>query len=116
MGMTLSLRRADVRSAGGYDVGYDECSHTTHFVTDLGRLDIVRVSDDMVPPADNQSKQHTLSNLPSHHWATLSLRRADMGGVGGYDVEYNECYCTTDFATSPGRLDIVHHTHVAAAT
>ena len=105
-----------MRSAGGYDVGYDECFCTTDFVTAPGRLDIARVFDDMVPTADNQSKQHTLSNIPSHHWATLSMRRADVGGVGGYDVEYNECYCTTDFATSPGRLDIVHHTHVAAAT
>ena len=56
---------------------------TTDFVTAPGRLDIARVFDDMVPTADNQSKQHTLSNLPSHHWATLSLRHADMGGVGG---------------------------------
>ena len=37
---------------GGYDVGYDECYRTTHFMTAPGRLDIPRVSDAMVPPAD----------------------------------------------------------------
>ena len=47
-------------SVGGYDVGYDECSRTTHFATATGRPDIPRVSDAMVPPAENQSKQHTL--------------------------------------------------------
>ena len=81
----------------------------------MGCLDIVRVSDAMVPPADNQSKQHTLSTLPSQHWASLLLRPADVGSVGGYNVGYNECYRITDFATSLGCLDIVHHTYVAAA-
>ena len=39
---------------GCYDVGYDECSCTTEFATAPGSLDIARVSDAMVPPADNQ--------------------------------------------------------------
>ena len=38
-----------------------------------------------------------------------------MGRVGGYNVGYDECYHTTDFVTTPGRLDIAHHTHVADA-
>ena len=43
------------------------------------------------------------------------MRSADVGSVVGYDVGYDEYYRTTDFSTSPGRLDIVYHTHVAAA-
>ena len=43
-------------SVGGYDVGYDECSHTTDFATAPGRLDIARVSNAMVPLAENQPK------------------------------------------------------------
>ena len=43
-------------SVGGYNVGYNECSRTTHFVTAPGRLDIARVSNAMVPPTDDQSK------------------------------------------------------------
>ena len=38
-----------------------------------------------------------------------------MGSAGGDDVGYDECSCTTNFVTAPGRLDITHHTHVAAA-
>ena len=72
--------------SGGYDVGYKECYRTTHFATAPVRLDIAHVSDAMVPPADYQSKQDTLSMPTSHHWATISLRRADIGGIGGYDV------------------------------
>ena len=41
-------------SVGGYGVGYNDCSHTTDFVTAPGRLDIVRVSNAMVPPAGDQ--------------------------------------------------------------
>ena len=59
------------------------------------------VSGDMVPPSDNQSKQHTLSVPLTHHWETLLLRPADVGSVGGYDVGYDECACTTDFVTAP---------------
>ena len=51
---TLLLRPADVGSVGGYGVGYNDCSHTTDFVTAPGRLDIVRVSNAMVPPAGDQ--------------------------------------------------------------
>ena len=73
-------------SDGEYDVGYDECSRTTNFATASGRLNIARVSDAMVPPAEDQSKQHTFSMPPSHHRRTLSLRRADVRSAGGYDV------------------------------
>ena len=55
------------------------------------------VSDAMVPNADYQSKQHTLSIPLTHHWETLLLRPADVGSVGGYKVGYNECSCTTNF-------------------
>ena len=65
---TLLLRHADVGRFGGYDVGYDECAHTNDFVTALGRLDIARVYDSMVPPAEYQPKQHTLLTTTSHHW------------------------------------------------
>ena len=41
-------------SIGGYNVGYDECSHTTEFAADQARLDIALVSDAMVSPADDQ--------------------------------------------------------------
>ena len=68
----------------------------------------MRVSDTIFPPVDNQSKQHTLSMPSSHHWATLSLRSADLGSIGGYDVGYEVCSRTTDFATAPGRLYIAH--------
>ena len=61
----------------------------------------------MVPPADDKSKQHTLSTPPSHHWATISLRPADVGSVGCYNVGYDECSCTTNFETAPGRLYIM---------
>ena len=86
---TLLLRPADGGSVGGYKVGYDECACTTNFATAPGRLDISRVSDAMVPPADDQPKQHTLLMPPSHHRATISLRHADVGIIGGYDVGYN---------------------------
>ena len=105
---TLSLRHADVVNVGCYDVDYDECASTTNFAADPGSLDIVRVSNAMVPSVDNQPKQHTVSMPPSHHSTTSSLRCAEMGRVGGYDVGYNECFCTTDFATALGRLDIAH--------
>ena len=36
------------------------------------------ISDAVVPPADNQSKQHTSSTPPSHHQATLLLRPSDI--------------------------------------
>ena len=75
-----------MRNAGGYDVGYDQCSRTTHFVTVPGRLDIMRVSDAMVPTEYDKSKQHTFSMPSSHHLATLSLKRADVGSVGCYEV------------------------------
>ena len=88
---TLSLGYADVGSVGVYGVGYDECSRTTEFVTAPVCQDIACVSDAIVPPAHNQSKQHTLSTPPSHHPATLSLRPADVGSIGCYDVGYNEC-------------------------
>ena len=103
---TLSLRHTDVGNVGCYDVGYDDCAHTTNFATAPVHLDIIRVSNAMVPPADNQPKQHILSMPPSHHWETLSLRCADVWNVGGYDVGYNECFCTTDFATALVRLYI----------
>ena len=112
---TLSLQPADVRSVSGYGVGYDECYHTTDFATYPGHLDIVRVLDAMVPPDDDQSKQHTLLTPTSHHRATLLLRPADVGSVEGDYVGYDECYRTTDFENAPGRLDIADHTHVAAA-
>ena len=102
-------------SVGCYNVGCDECYRTAKFTTALARLDISRVSDAMVPPDDDQSKQHTLSTDPSHNRATLSLRPADVGSIGGYDVGYDECSRTTEFVTAPGRLDIAHHTHVSAA-
>ena len=35
----------------------------------------------------------------------LLLRTADVGSVVSYDVEYDECSHTTNFATAPGRLD-----------
>ena len=70
----------------GYDVGYDECARTTNFATALGRLDIVRVSNAMIPPADNQPKQHKFSMPTSCHHSTSSLRRADVGSIGGYDI------------------------------
>ena len=104
---TISLKFADMRGVGGYDVGYYECSCTTNFVTAPGRLDIVRVFDAMVPPADYQPNKHTLLTLPSDYRATLALRPADVGSVGGYDFGYDECFCTTDFATATGRLYIV---------
>ena len=47
------------------------------------------VSDAMVPPADNQSKQHTSLTFPYHHWATLLFRPADIGRVAEYKVVYN---------------------------
>ena len=78
---------------GGYNVGYNECSRTTNFATAPGRLYIA------------QSKQHTLSTPPTHHRATLSLKPAYMGNVGGYYVGYDECSRTTNFVTAPGRLD-----------
>ena len=53
-------------------------ARTTDFATAPGCLDIARVSEAMVPPADNQSKQHTFSTPLSHHWATLLLRPADV--------------------------------------
>ena len=30
-----------------------------------------------------------------------------MGIVNAYDIGYNKCSCTTNFATAPDRLDIV---------
>ena len=74
---TLLLRPADVESVGGYDVGYDECSRTTDFLTAPGRLYIV------------QSKQHKLSTPPTHHQTTLSLRPADVGRIGCYEFGQN---------------------------
>ena len=91
---TLSLRPADVGSIGEYDIGYDECFHTTDFATAPGRLYIAK------------SKQHTLSTPPTPHWTTSSLRPADVGIFSGYNFGYDECSCTTNFATAPGRLDI----------
>ena len=110
----LLLGPADVGSVGWYGVGYDECSCTTHLATAVVCLDIARVFDAMVPPADDQSKQHTLSTTTSHHQEKFLLRPADVGIVEGDDVGYYECYHTTKFVTAPGRLYIVHHTHVAA--
>ena len=78
-----------MRSAGGYDVGYDECFCTTDFATAPGSLDIACVFNDMVPTADNQPKQHTFSMPTSRHSSTSSLRRADVGSVGGYDIGYD---------------------------
>ena len=73
-------------SVGCYNFGCDECSRTAESATALARLDIARVSDAMVPPDDDQSKQHTLSTNTSHNQASLSLRPADVGSIGGYDV------------------------------
>ena len=81
-------------SVGGYDVGYDECSRTTKIAILPGCLDIA------------QSKQRILLTPTSHHRATLYLRPADFWRDGGYDIGYDECSCTTNFATAPGRLDI----------
>ena len=53
-------------------------------------------------------REHALSIPPSHHRATLSLRRADVRSAGGYNVGYNEYSCTTNFATAPGRLYIAY--------
>ena len=39
---------------GGYNIGYDECSRTTDYVTAPGRLDIASVYNAMVPPSDDQ--------------------------------------------------------------
>ena len=103
-----------MRSVSGYGVGYDECYHTTDFATAPGRLDIVRVLDAMVPPDDDQSKQHTLLTPTSYHRATLLLRPADVGNVCGYDVGYDECARTTNFATASGRLDIVRVSNAMA--
>ena len=64
------------------------------FLTDPGRLYIV------------QSTQHKLPMPPTHHQETLSLRPADVGRIGCYEVGQNECSLTTNFATAPGRLDI----------
>ena len=55
---------ADVGSVGGYNVGYNECSRTTHFVTAPGRLDIAigtSVSEAMVPPDVRLSTTTTAS-------------------------------------------------------
>ena len=81
-------------SVGGYNFGCDECSCTNNFATAPGRQDIA------------QSEQHTLFTPSSRHWATLYLSPADVGSVGAYDIGYNECSCTTNFATAPGRQDI----------
>ena len=42
----------------------------------------------------------------SRHQATISLRRVDMKGIGGYDIWYYECSCTTKFSPVLGCLDI----------
>ena len=78
-------------SIGGYNFGYDECSYTTNFATSSGLQDIA------------QSEQHTLLTPPSHHQATLYFSPEDVGSVGGYKIVYDECSCTTNFATAPGR-------------
>ena len=81
-------------SVGGYDVGYDEFSCTTNFVTAPGHLDIA------------QSKQRILLTPTSHYRAKIYFSPADVWRVGGYDIGYDECSCTTNFATAPGRQDI----------
>ena len=81
-------------SVGGYDVGYDEFSRTTKFAILPGYLDIA------------QSKQRILLTPASHHRAKIYLRPADVWRVGGYDIGYDECSCTTNFVTAPDRQDI----------
>ena len=95
-----------MRGVGGYDVGYYECYCTINFLNDPGCLDIANVFDAMVPHADYQPKEHTLLTPSSHHRAILALRPSDMGIVGGYEVGYDDCSRTTDFATAPGCLYI----------
>ena len=69
-------------SVGGYDVGYDEFSCTTNFVTAPGHLDIA------------QSKQRILLTPTSHYRATVYFSPADVWRVGGYDIGYDECSFT----------------------